>query len=115
MKQVFSAIAYCHSNQVIHRNLRPEVIVFLSPESNEIRVRDFGMSQICIEGKKLNEISGNVYYVAPEILSGCYDSKSDIWSLGVILYILLSGEPPFDGDTNEEIHQKILEGKFSCS
>jgi calcium-dependent protein kinase len=60
-------------------------------------------------------ILGTAYYIAPEVLQGQYDEKCDIWSIGVILYILLSGEPPFPGDTDSEIIAKVKSGKYSFS
>lgn len=62
--------------------------------------------------QKLTERFGTIYYISPEVLKGEYSAKCDIWSLGVILYILLSGEPPFNGDSDDVIMEKILKGKF---
>ena len=61
----------------------------------------------------MQQILGTAYYIAPEVLGGKYDEKCDIWSLGVILYILLSGEPPFPGDTDSEIIEKVRKGKYN--
>ena len=114
MEQVMSCIAYCHNNGICHRDLKPENLLYLNkgPEQNNpIKVIDFGLSQFIKE--KLNTKVGTAYYVSPEILKGDYTEKCDIWSAGVILYIFLSGDPPFNGPNDNEIYQKISTMKFS--
>ena len=99
-QQVMSSIEYCHNNGICHRDLKPENLLYLNkgPEKNNpIKVIDFGLSQVISQDKKLTTKVGTAYYVAPEILQGDYTEKCDIWSAGVILYIFLSGDPPFNG------------------
>ena len=113
--QVMSAIAYCHNNGICHRDLKPENLLYLNkgPEKNNpIKVIDFGLSQF-ISDQKLTTKVGTAYYVSPEILKGDYTEKCDIWSAGVILYIFLSGDPPFNGPNDSIIYQKISELKYS--
>lgn len=82
-------------------------------EDGRIKLIDFGLSaQNTSKGTKMNEIVGTPYYVAPEVLKGNYSSKCDMWSLGVLFYIMLSGYLPFNGDTAEEVYAKVLEGKY---
>ena len=115
--QIMSAIDYCHKNGICHRDLKPENILFLNEgneENNPIKVIDFGLSQI-LDKDKLTSPVGTPYYVAPEILSGEYNQKCDIWSAGVILCILLTGEPPFNGPNNAIIYHKIKNFEYCFS
>ena len=81
--------------------------------NNLIKVIDFGASQKFDNNKKMNQIYGTAYYIAPEILKSDYTEKCDIWSIGVILYILLSGKPPFYGDDDKEILNSVKVGTYS--
>jgi calcium-dependent protein kinase len=115
-QQVMSAIEYCHNNGICHRDLKPENILYLNegPEKdNPIKVIDFGLSQVISSDKKLSTKVGTAYYVSPEILLGEYTEKCDIWSAGVILYIFLSGDPPFNGSNDHAIYTKISKMKFT--
>ena len=112
-KQMMSAIAYCHSNKICHRDLKPENILYSSEDENSlIKVIDFGLSRIW-KGKNMTTKVGTAYYVSPEVLAGKYDERCDIWSAGVILYILLSGEPPFNGHNDNEIYRRICKMTFT--
>ena len=115
-QQVMSAIEYCHNNGICHRDLKPENLLYLNPgpeKDNPIKVIDFGLSQMVSTDKKLKTKVGTAYYVAPEILKGDYTEKCDIWSAGVILYIFLSGDPPFNGPSDSAIYSKISTMKFT--
>ena len=108
IKQVISCINYCHNKNICHRDLKPENLLYLKdgPEKdNIIKVIDFGLSQ---NNNKLKSKVGTAYYVSPEVLRGNYTEKCDIWSVGVILYLLLTGEPPFNGQNDQIIYSKIL-------
>ena len=110
IQQVLRAIEYCHNVGIVHRDLKPENLLYLhegSEENNPIKIIDFGLSQSINLNKMLSSKVGTAYYVAPEILAGKYTEKCDIWSAGVILYILLSGEPPFNGPSDRIIYSKI--------
>lgn len=76
-----------------------------------MKLADFGTSKHF--NKKMHNVKGTPYYIAPEILSGSYDEKCDVWSLGVIFYILLCGYPPFNGPTNEDILEAVTKAKFN--
>ena len=112
-QQVMSCIAYCHNHNICHRDLKPENLLYLNPGSekdNRVKVIDFGLSQNTL---RLKTKVGTAYYVSPEILSGKYTELCDIWSAGVILYILLSGDPPFNGASDSIIYQKISSMKYN--
>lgn len=118
MKQVFSAVAYCHGQNIVHRDLKPENLLLESETSGTgamIKVIDFGTSQLYDSSKKMKQKFGTPYYIAPEILKGAYDMKCDLWSCGVILYILISGRPPFDGKNDKQILQEVEKGKADFS
>ena len=98
----------------MHRDLKPENILLESNKKmSDIKLIDFGFSVRFGPGKNFTKQVGTPYYIAPDILRGSYGNEADIWSIGVITYIVLSGLPPFNGFTNEEIIQKIKVGKFN--
>ncbi|XP_020246402.1 calcium-dependent protein kinase 29-like isoform X2 [Asparagus officinalis] len=97
----------------MHRDLKPENFLFAdSSESSPLKAIDFGLSVFFKPGQRFNEIVGSAYYMAPEVLKRNYGPEVDIWSAGVILYILLCGVPPFWAETDEGIMQKILHSDF---
>ena len=114
-QKLMCAVEYCHNHGICHRDLKPENLLYLNEgkeEDNPIKVIDFGLSQL-FHGRRLSTKVGTAYYVAPEILKGDYTEKCDIWSAGVILYILLSGDPPFNGPDDASIYAKIANMNFS--
>ena len=114
LKQILGCINYCHQNNIVHRDLKPEnVLLEQNREFDQIKIIDFGTSLVFDESKKLDEKLGTPYYIAPEVLAKNYGSKCDIWSCGVITYIVLSGIPPFNGASDQEIMKKVKVGKFS--
>eukprot|EP00826_Nyctotherus_ovalis_P030292 TRINITY_DN2412_c0_g2_i5.p4 TRINITY_DN2412_c0_g2~~TRINITY_DN2412_c0_g2_i5.p4 ORF type:complete len:164 (+),score=64.84 TRINITY_DN2412_c0_g2_i5:645-1136(+) len=115
-KQLISAITYCHAKGVVHRDLKPENILIDSiTEDNKINIKviDFGTAMFFSSEDELEETLGTPYYVAPEVLMGSYTEKCDEWSIGVILFVLLSGSAPFSGKSDEEILENVKKGKFT--
>lgn len=114
MKQILSAITYCHSNSIVHRDLKPENLL-LDKDSPDalLKIIDFGTSKIFDTDSKMTQKYGTAYYIAPEVLRREYNEKCDVWSCGVILYILLSGKPPFYGRSDKEILEKVQRGVYS--
>jgi len=96
--------------------LKPEnILLEQNKEFDQIKIIDFGTSLVYDPNKKLDEKLGTPYYIAPEVLGKSYGSKCDIWSIGVIVYIVLSGVPPFNGKDDQEIMKAVRKGKFSFS
>ena len=115
IRQVMGAIEYCHNKGIVHRDLKPENLLYLKEgpeENNPLKIIDFGLSQDLNIKKILSSKVGTAYYVSPEILQGKYSEKCDVWSAGVILYVLLSGEPPFNGPSDIAIYKKIAQMKY---
>jgi calcium-dependent protein kinase len=110
--QLLRAVSYCHSNNIVHRDLKPENLL-LTPDLKTLKVIDFGTSTFLSSDRILKRKHGTSYYLAPEVLKGIYDEKCDIWSIGVILYLLISGRPPFPGKKDEEILRNVEKGVFS--
>ncbi|ONM33881.1 CPK21 [Zea mays] len=97
----------------MHRDLKPENFLFAStPEDAPLKATDFGLSVFYKPGDKFSDVVGSPYYVAPEVLQKCYGPESDVWSAGVILYILLCGVPPFWAESEAGIFRQILRGKL---
>ncbi|XP_020704535.1 CDPK-related kinase 3-like isoform X2 [Dendrobium catenatum] len=107
--QILSVVAFCHLQGVVHRDLKPENFLFSTRDENApMKIIDFGLSDFIKPDEKLNDIVGSAYYVAPEVLHRSYSTEADIWSIGVIAYILLCGSRPFWARTESGIFRAVL-------
>ncbi|XP_076934430.1 CDPK-related kinase 5-like isoform X2 [Bidens hawaiensis] len=107
--QLLNVVAFCHLQGVVHRDLKPENFLLRSKEDNSpLKAIDFGLSEFVKPDEKLNDIVGSAYYVAPEVLLRSYDTEADVWSVGVISYILLCGSRPFWARTESAIFRAVL-------
>ncbi|CAD8208692.1 unnamed protein product [Paramecium pentaurelia] len=113
MRQILMAVVYCHEQKIVHRDLKPENVLFSGTEPEALlKIIDFGCSRKFNSQKNMTKRLGTPYYIAPEVLNHNYNEKCDVWSCGVILYILLCGYPPFTGKNENEIFEKVKTGKF---
>ncbi|GFR44794.1 hypothetical protein Agub_g6128, partial [Astrephomene gubernaculifera] len=116
MLQALRAVQYCHSMGVLHRDIKPEnFLLARKGELGSIKLTDFGLSTFYQEGQVFTELLGSPYYIAPEVIRQKYGREADIWSCGVMLYIMLCGEAPFFGEGDEGIFKSIMRAKLDFS
>uniref|UniRef100_A0A5B6YL44 non-specific serine/threonine protein kinase n=1 Tax=Davidia involucrata TaxID=16924 RepID=A0A5B6YL44_DAVIN len=115
-RTIVGVVEACHSLGVMHRDLKPENFLFVDQKEEALlKTIDFGLSIFFKPGEKFNDVVGSPYYVAPEVLRKRYGPEADVWSAGVILYILLSGVPPFWAETEQGIFEQVLHGDLDFS
>jgi len=114
VRKIVSAIEYLHDMNIAHRDLKPENLLVKSiADDTEVKIADFGLSKIIDEQKMMQTACGTPGYVAPEVLNAeGYDKEVDMWSIGVITYILLCGFPPFYAETVPEVFEQILKAEY---
>lgn len=113
IRQLLMAVSYLHSNKVMHRDIKPENIMLSYRKTLDCKLIDFAAATDFKEDEHdneipLKEVKGTSYYIAPEVISGSYTSKCDMWSIGVILYMLLTGNPPFDGRSDKDVIKQLI-------
>ncbi|KAK3024532.1 hypothetical protein RJ639_043724 [Escallonia herrerae] len=114
MVQILSVVAFCHLQGVVHRDLKPENFLFTSKDENsQLKAIDFGLSDFVRPDEKLSDIVGSAYYVAPEVLHRSYGTEADVWSVGVVAYILLCGSRPFWSRTESGIFRAVLKADLN--
>jgi len=125
LRQVISALDFLHSRDICHRNVQPENILFLHPEGTKgpdgkdvgltVRLIDLGAARyhhVSSFEPHMSTVVGTCTFIAPEVLRRHYDRRCDYWSLGVVAYVMMCGYPPFVGDTNNEVCEAVLKGRF---
>jgi calcium-dependent protein kinase len=119
MQQLLSCVYYLHSKGIVHRDLKPENLMMETDVKGDLTIKliDFGAANFYQNSskEKLTLKVGTPYYIAPEVIEKNYDNKCDMWSCGVILFVLLSGYPPFDGDNDELIMQSVSSGNYNTN
>jgi len=117
MKQMLRCIYYLHDNGIMHRDLKPENFLFVEKdepvEKSTLKIIDFGLSCKFVPGDFKSTKAGTPYYVAPQVLAGKYDQGCDVWSCGIIMYIMLCGYPPFYGENDTDVLAKVRIGTFT--
>jgi len=113
VKKVLSSVDYLHSVNIAHRDLKPENLLLRGDDETDVMLSDFGLSKIINQDTMMETACGTPYYVAPEVLSAQgYDKEVDLWSIGVITYLLLCGFPPFYGETLPEVFEQIMKADY---
>jgi calcium-dependent protein kinase len=116
VRQMLKVAAECHLHGLVHRDMKPENFLFKSTkEDSSLKATDFGLSDFIRPGKHFRDIVGSAYYVAPEVLKRKSGPESDVWSIGVITYILLCGRRPFWDKTEDGIFKEVILPKLSLS
>lgn len=113
MRKLLLGVSHLHGMGICHRDLKPENFLYVSKDPGaELKIIDFGMSIKVANPNELMTLVGTPYYLAPEVLKGNYGKECDVWSLGVIMYLLLCGYQPFEGDDMRDIFFKIAKGRY---
>jgi calcium-dependent protein kinase len=111
LRQLCCALNYMHCHNIAHCDLKPDNFLFLTQSSDSpIKIIDFGMSKFCRSGTYFKTLCGTPYYVAPEVLRGRYNQHSDMWSLGVVMFVMIFGYPPFYAEEDDEIFKLVKHG-----
>lgn len=114
--QIFLALNYMHKNNIAHRDIKPENILIDSITNLSIKLTDFGFATYFDKTDLLDEVLGSPIYMSPEIVKNeKYDSKCDVWSTGVVAYVLLSGKPPFFGEGKDGVYKAICEQELQMT
>jgi len=113
VQKMLLAVEYLHSINIAHRDLKPENLLLRENDDTSVMLSDFGLSKIVGDATMMETACGTPYYVAPEVLNASgYDKEVDLWSVGVITYLLLCGFPPFYGESLPEVFEQIMKAEF---
>lgn len=109
---ILDACAFLHNRNITHRDLKYENIMFASPTSPHVKIIDFGLSKKYLQNQTMSQTVGTIYTMAPEVIMGKYDELCDVWSVGVLTFMLLSSSLPFFGNSRADVTQRILKGDY---
>ena len=116
MKQAFYALCYLHKSSICHRDIKPEnFLLYKENDDSHIKLIDFGLAKKVSTNELMTTPNGTPYYIAPEVLKGSYTTQCDNWSMGVVMFIMLSGKPPFGGKNNNDILNNVMHGTYDFS
>ena len=110
MNKLMKALNYCHSNNIMHRDIKPQNIVI--GDDGEYKLVDFGFAKVQQQPREKLETLGTPYYLAPEVIGGFYGKECDIWSMGVVIYQMLTGKMPFNAGSIKDLIDIIEKGEF---
>jgi calcium-dependent protein kinase len=99
----------------VHGDIQPNNIFFRSETEDTVKLIDFGTSRRIADDHHMHAVYGTAYFCAPEVIDGDYSEKCDVWSIGVLLYMLLSGQPPFNGAIGKDVTAAIKKGQYAMS
>ena len=111
--KLIRSLIHCHKQNIVHRDIKPENVMY--DKQGEVKLIDFGLAKQVVGNKKLHTVAGTPYFIAPEVLNGNYGKECDYWSVGVLLYLLVTGIYPFDSATKNraEVFTKIKTGNYN--
>jgi calcium-dependent protein kinase len=123
LRQVLELLSHCHTMGIVHRDLKPENIIFRNPPDAvgthatelEVAVVDFGLAEKLAPGQVLSERVGSPHYMAPEVITSSYTQSAELWTVGVILYVMLSADMPFNGSNSSAIFGRIRNGSYDMT
>jgi len=113
--QILQILAFLHEQNLVHRDIKPENILIDQEQDNTLKLIDMSTTVVVKKKEELKDIEGTSYYMAPEVINKKYTSQCDLWSVGVLMFTMLSGKPPFDGNSDKEIMENVKLGEYNMN